>query len=173
VKLILLVVKLLLKIFDLYYILLNIKRIKMECEMPQVNSNKDEIKKIFEQTKTIAIIGCSPKGEKDSNKVAVYLQKAGFKIIPVYPKEEEILGEKVYRSLSDIPTDIKVDMVDIFRKPDVIASVVDEAIQRGDVECIWTQLGLVHNEAAKKAQDSGLKVVQNHCTKIEHNALFH
>lgn len=144
----------------------------MECEMPQVNSNKDEIKAILDETKTIAIIGCSPNEEKASNKVAVYLKNNGYKIIPVYPKEDTILGEKVYRSLSDIPADIKIDMVDIFRKPDVIATVVDEALERGDVWCVWTQLGLVHNQAAQKAKDAGLKVVQSHCTKIEHAALF-
>ena len=144
----------------------------MECEMPQVNSNKEEIKAILDETKTIAIIGCSPNEEKASNKVAVYLKNNGYKIIPVYPKEDIILGEKVYRSLSDIPSDIKIDMVDIFRKPDVIASVVDEALKRGDVWCVWTQLGLVHNQAAQKAKDAGLKVVQSHCTKIEHANLF-
>jgi len=144
----------------------------MECEMPQTHTNKEEMKNIFEETKTIAIIGCSPNTEKASNRVAVYLQNAGFKIIPVYPKEDVILGEKVYRSLSDIPKDIDVDMVDIFRKPDVIVAVVDEAILRGGVKCVWTQLGLVHNEAAKKAQEHGMNVVQSHCTKIEHAAIF-
>ena len=144
----------------------------MECEMPQLNSNKEEIKKILEETKTIAIIGCSPNEEKASNKVAVYLKNHGYTIIPVYPKEDVILGEKVYRSLSDIPSEITVDMVDIFRKPDVIASVVEEVLKRGDVWCVWTQLGLVHNQAAQKAQEAGLKVVQSHCTKIEHAALF-
>ncbi|MBD3841964.1 MAG: CoA-binding protein [Campylobacterales bacterium] len=144
----------------------------MECQMPQVNSNSEQIKSILEKTKTIAIIGCSPNPEKDSNKVAVYLQKAGYKIIPVYPKEDMILGEKVYRSLSDIPKDITVDMVDVFRKPVVIAGVVDEALNRGDVWCVWTQLGLVHNEAAQKAKDAGLEVVQSHCIKIEHARLF-
>jgi len=144
----------------------------MECEMPQINSNKDEIKNIFNETKTIAIIGCSPNTLKDSNKVAVYLQNAGFKIIPVYPKENTILGEKVYKSLSEIPKNIKIDMVDIFRKPDIIASVVDEAILRGGIKCIWTQLGLVHNIAAKKARDNNIKVVQNYCTKLEHKAIF-
>ncbi len=142
----------------------------MSCEMPTVNSNTKEIKAIFENTKTIAVIGCSPDTSKASNMVANYLKNAGFIIVPVYPKEETILGEKVYRSLSEIP--FKVDMVDIFRKPDVIASVVDEALQRGDVDCIWTQLGLVNNDAAQKAKDAGLKVVQNHCTKIEHKLIF-
>ena len=144
----------------------------MECEIAVVNSDKTQIKKILQDTKTIAIIGCSPKSEKDSNKVAVYLQSAGYKIIPVYPKEDTILGEKVYKSLSDIPKDITVDMVDIFRKPDVIMSVVDEALKRGDVKYIWTQLGLANNKAAQKAVDAGLQVVQNHCTKVEHTALF-
>ncbi len=144
----------------------------MECEMPQTHSNKDEIKAIFNETKTIAIIGCSPNPEKDSNMVAKYLKKVGFKIVPVYPKEDTILGEKVYRSLSDIPKEIDIDMVDIFRKPSVIASVVDEAISRGKVKCIWTQLGLVHNEAAKKAQEHGMNIVQSHCTKVEHAAIF-
>ncbi|AXX86265.1 CoA-binding protein [Malaciobacter marinus] len=142
----------------------------MECEFATINSNKDEIKEIFENTKTIAIIGCSPDSSKASNKVAVYLKNVGFKIVPVYPKEDEILGEKVYRSLGDIP--FKVDMVDIFRKPEVIDKVVDEAIKRGDVDIIWTQLGLVNNDAAKKAKKAGMKVVQNNCTKIEHAAIY-
>jgi hypothetical protein len=142
----------------------------MECEFPTVNSNNEEIKKIFDNTKTIAIIGLSPNESKASNMVGKYLKESGFKIVPVYPKEEEILGEKVYRSLKEIP--FKVDMVDIFRKPDVIGHVVDAAIKRGDVDTIWTQLGLVNNEAAQKAEKSGMKVVQNKCTKIEHRAIF-
>jgi predicted CoA-binding protein len=142
----------------------------MECEFPTVNSNTDEIKEIFENTKTIAIIGLSPDESKASNMVGKYLKAAGFKIVPVYPKEDEILGEKVYRSLKEIP--FKVDMVDIFRKPDVIGLVVDAAIERGDVDTVWTQLGLVNNEAAKKAEEKGMKVVQNKCTKIEHRAIF-
>ncbi|RLA74001.1 MAG: CoA-binding protein [Epsilonproteobacteria bacterium] len=142
----------------------------MECEMPRVNSKKSEFKEIFNNTKTIAIIGCSPKEDKASNQVAKYLIEAGFKVVPVYPKEDIILGQKVYRSLSDIPFDI--DIVDIFRKPDVIAHVVEEAIAKGGIKCIWTQLGLVNNKAAQKAKDAGLIVVQSYCTKIEHNAIF-
>ena len=145
----------------------------MECEMPTVSSTNSQIKTILEETKTIAIVGCSPDSSKASNKVANYLQSVGYRIIPIYPKEEEILGEKVYRSLSDIPSDIQIDMVDIFRKPAVIASVIEEVLVRKDVKCIWTQLGLVNNEAAKKASDVGFQVVQNKCTKIEHANLFH
>ncbi|AXX84190.1 CoA-binding protein [Aliarcobacter skirrowii] len=145
----------------------------MECEFPTVNSNKDEIKEIFDNTKTIAIVGLSPDSEKASFRVASYLQSKGFKIVPIYPKEDEILGEKVYRSLEEIPFDI--DMVDIFRKPDAIAKVVDEAIRLKDsknIKSVWFQLGLANNEAAQKAVENGLKVVQNKCTKIEHKAIY-
>ena len=142
----------------------------MECEFPSVNSNNEEIIEIFKNTKTIAIAGLSPDASKASNMVAVYLQNAGFKIIPVYPKEDIILGEKVYRTISEIP--FKIDMVDIFRKPDAIAEIIDEEIARGDVDVVWTQLGLANNEAAAKALKAGLKVVQNKCTKIEHRNLF-
>ena len=142
----------------------------MECEFPSVNSNNEEILEIFKNTKTIAIAGLSPDESKASNMVAQYLQNAGFKIVPIYPKEDIILGEKVYRSVSEIP--FKIDMINIFRKPNAIAAIVDEVIARGDIDCVWTQLGLVNNEAAKKAEDAGMKVVQNKCTKIEHRNLF-
>ncbi|MFA9373117.1 CoA-binding protein [Poseidonibacter sp.] len=142
----------------------------MDCEFPSVNSNDKEILEIFNNTKTIAIAGLSPDESKASNMVAQYLQSAGFKIVPIYPKEETILGEKVYRSLSEVP--FKIDMVDIFRKPNAIASIVDEIIEIGNIDTVWTQLGLVNNEAAQKAKEAGLKVVQNKCTKIEHRSLF-
>lgn len=138
----------------------------MECEFPTVNSNKEEIKEIFKSTKTIAVIGLSPDETKDSHRVAKYLQSVGYKIVPVYPKEESILGEQVYRSLAEIPCEI--DLVNVFRKPEFVSVVVDEALQRGDVKIVWTQKGIVNNQAAKKAKDNGLKVVQNHCTMVEH-----
>ncbi len=142
----------------------------MECEFPTINSNPEEMRKIFEMVKTIAIIGLSPNESKASHMVAKYLQSVGYKIIPVYPKEETILGEKVYRSLEEIP--FQVDMVDIFRKPAVFDAVADACIARGDIKVFWGQLGLVNNAAAQKAKDAGMVVVQNHCTKIEHQALF-
>ena len=142
----------------------------MECEMPLVNSNEKEMREIFNTVKTIAILGLSPNESKASNMVAKYLQNAGYKIVPVYPKEETILGEKVYRSLAEIP--FKVDMVDIFRKPNAFDAIVDACIERGDIDVFWGQLGLVNNEAAQKAKDAGMKVVQNYCTKLEHKALM-
>lgn len=142
----------------------------MECEIAVVNSNPEEIKQIFDEVKTIAILGLSPDESKASNMVARYLQNAGYKIIPVYPKGEEILGEKVYRSLAEIP--FEVDMVDIFRKPAAFDAVADACIARGDIKVFWGQLGLVNNDAADKAEKAGMKVVQNKCTKIEHQAIM-
>ncbi len=142
----------------------------MECEFPSVNSNKAEIKAIFEDTKTIAVLGLSPDESKDSHKVAKYLKEAGFKIVPVYPKEEEILGEKVYRSLAEIP--FAVDMVDIFRKPAALDPIADACIERGDVKYFWAQKGIVNNAAAEKAEKAGMKVVQNYCSMVEHRHIF-
>ena len=142
----------------------------MECKMPLVNSNPEEMKEIFESVKTIAILGLSPDESKASNMVARYLQNAGYKIVPVYPKEDTILGEKVYRSLKEIP--FKIDMVDIFRKPAAFDALADACIERGDIDVFWGQLGLVNNDAAQKAKDAGMKVVQNYCTKLEHKALM-
>jgi len=141
----------------------------VECEFPTINSNRDEIKKIFESVETIAVLGLSPDETKASHRVAKYLQSVGFKIIPVYPKGDTILGEKVYRSLADIPE--RVDMIDIFRKPQAFNAIVDSAIERGDIKVFWGQLGLVNNEASQKAKDAGMMVVQNHCSMVEHKAL--
>ncbi len=141
----------------------------MECEFPSVNANKQEIKEIFDSVKTIAILGLSPDESKDSHKVAKYLQEQGYKIVPVYPKEETILGEKVYRSLLEIPFD--VDMVDIFRKPAALDSIADACIKKGNVKVFWSQKGIVNNAAAQKAENAGMKVVQNFCSMVEHRCL--
>ncbi len=143
---------------------------KIECEIPTVNSNPDEIREILKQVKTIAVIGLSPNPEKDSHRVAKYLQEHGYRIFPVYPKGDEILGEKVYRSLTEIPE--KVDMVDIFRKPAAFDAIVDACIERGDVDVFWGQVGLVNNEAAERARNAGMKVVQNLCAMVEHRELL-
>ena len=142
----------------------------MECEMPRVNSNKEEIIKYFKETKTIAVLGASPKPEKDSHRVAKYLRDVGYKMIPVYPKEETILGQKVYRSLVEI--DEPVDMVVVFRKPGVVDAVADACIARGDVKVLWTQIGIINNNAAQKAKDAGINVVQNLCAMVEHRELL-
>ena len=137
----------------------------MECEFATVNSNNAEILEILDSVKVIAILGLSPDESKASNMVAKFMQDRGYKIVPVYPKENMILGEKVYRSLLEIP--FAVDMVDIFRKPQAFDAIADACIKRGDIKVFWGQLGLVNNAAAQKAEAAGMKVVQNHCPKIE------
>jgi predicted CoA-binding protein len=141
----------------------------MECEFPTVNATSTEIKTIFDEVRTIAVVGLSPDTTKDSYRVAEYLKNAGYTIIPVYPKEETILGEKVYRSLAEIPC--AVDMVNIFRKPDALGPVADACIERGDIKVFWSQKGIVNNEAAEKARSAGMKVVQNRCSMVEHRLL--
>jgi hypothetical protein len=138
----------------------------MECEFPTINSNKDEIKEIFQTVKTIAVLGLSPDPDKDSHRVAAYLQNCGYKIVPVYPKGETILGETVYKSLEEIP--FPVDMVNIFRKPDALDAISDACIKRGDIKVFWAQAGIVNNEAAQKAKDAGMIVVQNQCAMVDH-----
>ncbi len=142
----------------------------MECELPRVNSSCEEMKKYFEETKTIAVLGASPDTTKASNHVAHYLKKVGYKMIPVYPKGDTILGEKVYRSLAEI--DEPVDMVIVFRKPAALDAIADEVIARGDVKTYWTQLELINNDAAQRVKDAGINVVQNYCAMIEHRKLF-
>jgi len=143
----------------------------MECEFPSVNANDDQVREIFKSVKTIAVVGLSPDESKDSNRVARYLQDKGYKIIPVYPKaDQEILGEKVYTSLADIPG--SVDMINIFRKPKALDAIADAAISRGDVKVFWSQIGIVNNAAAKRAEDAGMSVVQNRCSMVEHYKLI-
>ena len=141
----------------------------MECEFPTVNATNDEIKAILDEVKTIAVLGLSPDSTKDSYRVAQYLKNAGYTIVPVYPKEDVILGEKVYRSLAEIP--FSVDMVNIFRTPDALDAIADACIARADVKVFWAQKGIVNNEAAEKARNAGMKVVQNHCSMVEHRLI--
>ena len=142
----------------------------MECEMPSVNSDPDKVKEYLTKYKNIVIVGASPNPQKDSNKVTKYMIDAGYNVFPIYPKEDEILGQKVYRTLAEI--DKKVDIVVVFRKPAALLAIADAVIDRGDVDLLWTQLGIVNNQAAQKVKDAGINVVQNLCIKIEHKKLI-
>src|SRR5579864_4281099 len=114
----------------------------MECEFPKENATSDEIAQILRTTKTIAVVGLSPKPDRPSHGVTVYMQAQGYKIIPVNPGQDTILGEKCYKSLLDIPGPI--DMVNIFREPSAVPEIVDQAIQK-KAKVIWMQEGIVHN----------------------------
>jgi predicted CoA-binding protein len=136
-----------------------------ECEFPQNNPTEDEVKEILTKSRTIAVVGISHKEERDSHKVAKYIQEHGYKMIPVNPKYKDVLGEPCYPDLKAVPEHI--DIVDIFRNVEAIPGIVDEAIEVG-ADCVWMQLGLCHNASADKAEKAGLAVVMNKCVKIEH-----
>lgn len=141
----------------------------MACDFPVINETDETIAQILKTVKTIAVIGLSPDADKDSHKVARYLQEKGYKIVPVYPKEETILGEQVYRTLAEIP--FVVDMADMFRKPEVADEVVEASIKRGDIKAVWLQKGIVNNGALEKAKAAGMLAVQNKCVMVEHRGL--
>jgi len=129
------------------------------------------LKEILSNSKTVAVVGISPKEDRPSYIVASYLKSKGYQIIPVRPDGEEILGEKVYHSLTEIPKEIKVEVVDIFRKSEDVPPIVEEAIQRG-AKVIWMQEGITHKEAGEKAEKAGLKVIMDRCMKKEHQRLL-
>ena len=130
-----------------------------------------EIKDTVRSCKTVAVVGISPKPDRPSYRVASYLQSKGYRIIPVRPDGDEVLGEKVYRNLTEIPEEIEIDIVDIFRKSEDVPSVVEEATQR-KAKVVWMQEGIVNREACDKAEQAGLKVVMDRCIKKEHQRLF-
>ncbi|MDE2598644.1 MAG: CoA-binding protein [Rhodocyclaceae bacterium] len=133
-----------------------------------INSDTD-LKRLFETVRTIAVVGCSPKPERPGHYVAKYLQDLGYRVIPVNPGQTEILGEKCYASLRDIPE--PVDMVDCFRRAEDIPPVVEDAIAIG-AKFVWMQLGIVNEEAAQRAIDAGIEVVMDRCPKIDYPRLF-
>ncbi|NIP41123.1 MAG: CoA-binding protein [candidate division Zixibacteria bacterium] len=133
------------------------------------NPSDDKIKEILKNKKVVAVVGLSPKPERASNDVASYLKEKGYKIIPVNPGHEEILGEKAYPSLADIPE--KVDIVDVFRRSEHTGPIIDEAISI-DADVIWLQQGIRNDEAAQKALEAGKTVVQDRCMLQEHRRLM-
>jgi uncharacterized protein len=139
-----------------------------ECEIPTTNATSDEIAEILRRAKTIAVIGASLKPERPSHWISVYLKEQGYKVIPVNPGLSEVLGDKCYKTLSDITEPI--DIVDIFREPNAVPAIVDEAIAK-KAKVIWMQQGIVHNDAAAKAKAAGLTVIQNKCIYQEHMGL--
>jgi predicted CoA-binding protein len=129
----------------------------------------DPIHQILQQAKTIAVVGLSDNPLRPSHGVAAYLQSQGYRIIPVNPQIGEALGEKAYASLLDVPE--KIDIVDIFRRPEFVEEVVDQAIQL-KVPTVWMQEDVIHETAAEKARKAGIFVVMDRCILLEHRARF-
>jgi len=129
----------------------------------------ERMRQVLEDAKRIAVVGLSNKPERDSYQVAKYLQEQGYEIIPVNPMVDEVLGQKAVASLKEIEGE--VDIVDVFRRSEEVPAVVDDAIAIG-AKAIWLQLGVIHEEAAQKAEAHGLDVIMDRCIKVEHARLF-
>lgn len=135
----------------------------------EIIKDPDRIKKIVEESRTVAIVGISPKQDRDSYKVAKYLQDHGYRIIPVRPENGEILGEKYVSSAAEITE--SVDVLDIFRSSDQVIEHVEEAIKLKP-KVFWMQLGVENSEAANRLIEAGINVIMNKCIKIEHAKYF-
>ncbi len=138
--------------------------------------SQDQTKEIIKKYKVIAVVGLSKEPEKDSYKVSAYLKQHGYHIIPVNPFADEVLGEKSYQSLLDIPPVIQknIEIIDIFRPPKDVLPIVEQAIKLkqmfGHPIVIWMQLGIVNEQAAEAAQKAGLVVVMDKCLMVEHHS---
>lgn len=132
------------------------------------HSSAETIRRVLTETHTWAVVGCSPDPRRDSNRIARLLQSRGFRVIPVNPNAavDELLGERCYASLAEVPASEGVEVVDIFRRADQAGAHVDEAIAAG-AGAVWTALGVIDEAAAQRALDAGLLVVMNRCPAIE------
>lgn len=137
--------------------------------MAFANPSRDEIKRILEETSTIAVVGLSDNPERTSYMIAETLQAKGYRIVPVNPNAEVILGEKVYPSLKDIP--YPVDIVDVFRRSEFTPPIAEEAVAIG-AKTLWLQLGVVSEEAAEIARQGGLNMIMDRCIKVEDSILL-
>ncbi len=137
---------------------------------PEISEETDRAEELLNEIKTIAIVGISRNRHRDSHFVGRYLKKVGYNIIPVNPGADEILGEKAYSDLESIPG--SVDVVDIFRPPEVIPEVVEEAM-KVEPRAIWLQLGTgTHNDVKEKVEEAGIRFFQNRCMKVDHQFLI-
>ena len=139
--------------------------------------SQDEIKEILTKYKNVAIVGLSRDPSKDSHRVGAYLKKHGFRIIPVNPFVAEVLGERSYKSLLDVPDEIQrsVEVVDVFRPAGDVPLIVEQVVKlremHGRPYVVWMQLGIVNNRAAEAAKKAGLMVIMDKCMMVEHQRL--
>jgi hypothetical protein len=134
-----------------------------------VLNETDAIAALLQRVKTIAVVGLSDNPLRPSHGVAAYLQRCGYRIIPVNPQIPEALGERAYASLSAIPAEVNIDLVDVFRRPEYVPEIVDQTLARR-VPAIWMQEGVIHEQAAQKARQAGIFLVMDRCILKEHRA---
>ncbi|MFC7045218.1 CoA-binding protein [Halobacteriaceae archaeon GCM10025711] len=132
-------------------------------------TSDDALRDVLEYDR-IAVVGCSRKPWKAAHAIPKYMLDHGYEVIPVNPNADELFGRRAYDSLADVEEEI--DIVDVFRPSADVAAVVDAALERDDVNVIWTQLGIRDDEAAARAEDAGVTVVQDRCLKVEHKRLL-
>jgi predicted CoA-binding protein len=130
----------------------------------------EEIREILD-AETVAVIGCSTTRGKAAHDVPRYLTDHGYEVIPVNPYADEVLGREAYDSLLDVPDDVDVEIVNVFRPSDELAGIVDDVLEHGGVDVLWTQQGIVDREATDRAEDAGVRVVEDRCMKVEHRRL--
>lgn len=136
---------------------------------PFRNPDDDAVRALLERVRRIAVVGLSPKADRDSHRVARYLLERGYEVVPVYPREEEILGQKVYRRVQDVPG--PVDLVDVFRRSEGLPAVIDDVLA-ARAGGLWLQLGCIDEAGARRARDAGLAVVMDRCLMVEHGRLL-
>lgn len=141
--------------------------------------SQNEIKEILKKYKSVAVVGLSREPDKDSYRVSAYLKTHGFRIIPVNPFADEVVGEKSYKSLLDIPAEIQktIEIVDVFRPAKDVPPIVEQVVKlkemHGKPYVVWMQLGIVNEQASETAKKAGLTVVMNKCMMVEHKRLFY
>ncbi len=133
-----------------------------------ISDDPEAIRRVLIGSKTIAVVGCSPKADRDSHQIAQFLIEKGYDVVPVNPAAPEILGRKCFPDVKSIGR--KVDIVDVFRAPEHIPPIAEDAVA-AKVECLWLQSGIIHEEAAKKTAAAGLYVVQDRCIRTLHMML--
>ncbi len=136
--------------------------------MTHVNPDEARLRSLLENASRIAVVGLSPKPHRDSNRIGRYLLEHGYAVIPVYPREDTILGQRVYRRVQDIPGEI--DIVDVFRRSEELAGVTDDALT-ARAKALWFQLDCIDEESAARASAAGLLVVMDRCILKEHRRL--
>ena len=129
-----------------------------------------EIRRALEQARTIAVVGCSPNPDRPSHAIAQYLQEAGYRVVPVNPGHREILGARCHPSLAEVPPEVSIDIVNVFRRSEQVSPVATQAIARG-VSFFFMQQGVVDPDSARRLEEAGIPVAMDRCILVEHRRL--